>query len=340
MHEIAFDMGKEQLQAARSRRETLAAKDRLAQLRKELKPMLGDIEPVDRVKAQSFGRRSIAGTEAEAMSLTVENGIDVPFLLMLPPGKQPAPVVVAIAQEGKERFLENRAKEIEALLRAGIAVCLPDVRATGETAPATRADGGAYNRIAQMEFDLGRNLLGSRLKDLRTVLAHLRGRQDVDGRRVALWGDSFAPSNPANLWLDELEFEGGPQIQRWAEPMGAHLALLAALYEDGVQAVAARGGLAGYLTVLESAFAYMPGEDVILGVLKAGDIADIAAALAPRPLAMEGLVNGRNIRVEETALERTFEPARTAYRAAGAAQRLTLRAESQDISVWLAAQLH
>src|SRR5262249_38336976 len=169
MHEIAFDMGTKQLQAARSRREKLAAKDRLAQLRKELKPILGDIEPNRSAQPQSFGKRSIAAAEAEAMSLTVEDGIAVPFLLILPK-KQPAPVVVAIAQEGKERFLANRTKEIEALLRAGIAVCLPEVRATGETAPATRADGGAYNRIAQMEFDLGRSLLGSRLKDLRTVL--------------------------------------------------------------------------------------------------------------------------------------------------------------------------
>src|SRR5262249_56603710 len=136
------------------------------------------------------------------------------------------------------------------------------------------------------------------LKDLRTVLAYLRRRPDIDARRLALWGDSFAPPNPANLWVDELEFEGGSQIQRRAEPMGGHLALLAALYEDGVRAVAARGGLAGYLTVLENAFAYIPSEDIILGVLKTGDVADIAAALAPRPLLMEGLLTGPNSRMD------------------------------------------
>jgi hypothetical protein len=121
--------------------------------------------------------------------------------------------------------------------------------------------------------------------------------------------------------------------------MGAHLALLVALYEDGVRAVAARGGLAGYLTVLENAFAYIPNEDVILGVLKAGDVADIAAALAPRPLLMEGLVNGRNILVEESVLRRTLEPARAAYREAGTAEGLATPVEPLDISAWLAAQL-
>ena len=91
--------------------------------------------------------------------------------------------------------------------------------------------------------------------------------------------------------------------------------------------------------MLENAFAYIPNEDVILGVLKAGDVADSAAALAPRPLAMEGLVNGRNIRVEESALRRTLEVARAAYREAGAAEGLTVRVEPLDNSAWLAAQL-
>src|SRR5262249_60747363 len=122
------------------------------------------------------------------------------------------------------------------------------------------------------------------LKDLRTVLAYLRRRPDIDARRLALWGDSFAPPNPANLWVDELEFEGGSQIQRRAEPMGAHLALLAALYEDGVRAVAARGGLGGYLTVVERAFADIPGEGGLLGVVEAGDIAENPAGLGPGPV--------------------------------------------------------
>jgi hypothetical protein len=190
-----------------------------------------------------------------------------------------------------------------------------------------------------MQFDLGTNLLGSRLKDVRTVLSFLRRRTDLDGRRIAIWGESFTVPNPANLWLDELENEGGPQIQRRAEPMGAHLALLTALYEDEVRAVAARGGLAGYLTVLETSFAYIPFEDVILGVLQAGDIADIAGALAPRPLLMQELVNGRNIRVERSALDTAFEPARVAYRSAGSSDRLSLPMESQDISTWLVRQL-
>jgi hypothetical protein len=340
MHQLAYEMGTEQLQLARSRRRSLGSKERIDQLRKELNPMLGDIEPVQNPRTETFWRRSVRGAETEALSLTVEDGIAVPLVLMRPSSKSPAPVVIAIGSAGKERFFASRTKEIEALLKAGIAVCLPDVRATGETAPVPdRTDGGAYQRIAQLEFDLGTNLLGSRLKDLRTVLGYLKGRQDIDRQRIAIWGDSFTPPNTGGLWIDEVENEGGPQLQRRAEPMGAHLAMLAALYDDSVRAVVARGGVAGYLTVLENAFAYIPLEDVILGVLKAGDVVDIAAALAPRPLVMENLVNGRNIRVEGSALTKAFEPVAVAYRASESADRLIVRADSQDISTWLAAQL-
>jgi dienelactone hydrolase len=340
MHQLAFDMGTEQLETARSRRRALGSKEKRAQLRNELRPMLGDIEPVENARVDTFWTRSIRGAEAEAISLRVDDGIEVPLVLMRPSGKRAASVVIGIARDGKDRFFANRSKEIEALLRAGIAVCLPDVRGTGETATAPdRSDGGANQRIAQLEFDLGSNLLGSRLKDLRTVLAYLKRRPDVDRQRIAIWGDSFTPPNAADLWLDEVENEGGPQLQRRAEPMGAHLAMLTALYDDSVRAVVARGGLAGYLTVLESAFAYIPVEDVILGVLTTGDVADIAAGLAPRPLVMESLVNGRNIRVAENALEKAFEPARVAYRESGTPDRFTMRVNSQDISAWLAAQL-
>jgi hypothetical protein len=333
MHRIAWEMGKAQLDAAR------AAPGGTDRLRSGLKRMLGDIEP-GAPSAAIVWQRPLSGAEVEAVSLTVEDGIRVPLLLLHPAKRGAAAVVVAVSQGGKERFLANRGPEIAALLAAGVAVCLPDVRATGETAPTmNRGDGGPYHSIAQMEFDLDRNLLGSRLKDLRTVLAWLRTRTDVDRRRIAIWGDSFTPANPTNLFLDELEYEVGPQVQFRAEPLGAHLALLAALYEDDVRMVAARGGLAGYLTVLEHPFTYVPMEDIILGILKVGDIADIAAALAPRPLLLDGMVNGRNIPIEGPAMERILDPLRSAYRRQNSENRLAIQPEQQQIGLWLVSGL-
>jgi hypothetical protein len=259
MHQLAYEMGERYLRAARERRQALDPKARAAQLRKELQPMLGDIEPALSPQAEGAWRRTLPGAEAEAVSLTVEDGIRVPLLLLRPQSGQPAPVVIAVAHSGKERFLASRTADVAKLLQAGIAVCLPDVRGAGETAPAP--EGGSYKSLAQREFDLGRNFLGSRLKDLRTVLAWLRTRPELDRSRMAVWGESFSPPNPADLWVDELEYEGSPQIQYRADPSGAHLALLAALYEDDVRAVVGRGALAGYLSGLGDAVTYAPPED-------------------------------------------------------------------------------
>jgi hypothetical protein len=259
------------------------------------------------------------------------------LLLLLPEENRPAGVVVAVAQDGKSRYLTGRAEELASLLRAGLAVCLPDVRGTGETS--SSEDGDSDNGLAQREFDLSRSLLGSRLKDLRTVFAYLRRRPDLGRQKIGLWGDSFAPPNSPNLYLDELEYEAGPEFQRIADPLGAHLVLLAALYEEDVRAVVARGGLAGYLGVLKDAFTYTPMDVVLWGILKIGDIADIAGALAPRPISLAGLVDGRNILVPPADLETTFTPARRAYQDARTPDQFTVSMEAPDLTAWLIAKL-
>jgi hypothetical protein len=74
------------------------------------------------------------------------------------------------------------------------------------------------------------------------------------------------------------------------------------------------------------------------GALTAGDLCDVAAALAPRPVRLEGLVGGRNCVVEEPALRRALEPALAAYR--DHPDRLVLTAGmTGETAAWLAAAL-
>src|SRR5262249_6791001 len=127
-----------------------------------------------------------------------------------------------------------------------------------------------------------------------------------------------------------------------AEPLGGLLALFGALFEDGVRAVCARGGLAGYGALLHSPFCYVPHDAVVPGALTAGDLGDVAAALAPRPLRLAGLVDGRNCLVPADRLAGIFAPTRRAYDAAGARHRFVLEAEGEDTGAaarWLLAQL-
>jgi hypothetical protein len=302
MHQLAHDIGERHLRAAREKLAGLTGPQRAQHLRDALRPMLGDIDPAASPRAEVVSRRALSTADVEAVSLAVEDGIDVPMLLLMPKGAKAVATVVAVSQGGKERFLAHRSADLEALLRAGMAVCLADVRGTGETAPAQSAgENNALNSLAQREFDLGRSLLGSRLKDVRTVLAYLRTRPELDPRRIAVWGESFAPPNQSPLFLDEIETEMGPQIQYRADPTGAHLALLTGLYEPDVAAVAARGGLASYLSVLEDAFTYVPLDAIVLGIVKAGDISDVVSAIAPRSVLVGRQVNGRNILVDDAS---------------------------------------
>src|SRR5581483_459406 len=184
----------------------------------------------------------------------------------------------------------------------GAAVCLPDLRGTGESKPSDgRGRQSAATSISSSELMLGQTLLGSRLIDLRQVLAHLRDLAktdrgtEIDATRVALWGDSLAPVNPADRDLKvPLDADKQPDI---AEPLGGLLALFGALYEDDVKAVYARGGLVGYRSVLNSPFVYVPHDIIVPGALTAGDLCEVSAGLYPRPQRLEGLVDGLNRRV-------------------------------------------
>src|SRR5690606_21888037 len=122
----------------------------------------------------------------------------VPLLLMLPEKKndQPSPVVIGVAQAGKETFRQRRSDTIARLLDGGAAVCLPDLRGMGETRPGdSRGRASSATSLSASAWMLGHTMLGWRLKDLRSVCRWLQSQEQVDATRLVLWGESFAPPN-------------------------------------------------------------------------------------------------------------------------------------------------
>jgi cephalosporin-C deacetylase-like acetyl esterase len=343
LHELALNVAVSKLNSAQAEMAKLGPDKRREELRKRLAAKLGDIEPNPKPEASIHWTKQLDGAGIEAITLQIEPGIIVPVLVLRPAGapRPRLPLVVAIDEGGKERLLADRSDEVKELLKAGIAVCLMDVRGTGETTSEMhRGLNSEEESAAATEFMLGNTLLGARLKDLRSVLAYLSARPDVDGQQLALWGDSFAPVNPPRFALDELiGWQIGPEIEYQAEPLGGLLALLGGLYEDKVSTIAARRGLAAYSSVLEDQFAYVPNDVIVPGILEVADVADIAAALAPRPLLIENFVDGRN-RVEgDAGLRERFAQVFQSCRAAPS--QLRVRSESQEPSLarWLAQQL-
>jgi len=332
--EVAASLAEARLAAARAKRAALAPAERTRSLRVALREKLGDIEPGDPATARVLSTRRFSAFTVESVLLESAPGIKIPLYLIKPAGSAPAPlpVVLALGEGGKQAFLSGRSGALANLLKQGVAVCLADVRGTGGTGGA-RARGSSSVSLAATELMLGETALGGRLKDARTVVRYLAGRSELDVQRLLVWGDSTAGTNPREMMLDQsIHQQSGPQTIRQAEPAGPLVALLTALYEDGVRAVAVRGGLLSYASVLRDRFCYVPLDSIVPGILEVADTADLVSALAPRPVLLARLVDGRNR--PATAQEAVLE-----YRMALSGQlTITEKASDAEFAEWIRAQ--
>jgi dienelactone hydrolase len=344
VHERIAALGSERATAARKGYAELMPAARRERLRHDWARLLGEVDPKADAKIVNQDRQRLGAVTVERLALEVEPGIVVPCLLLLPERKGAArlPVVVALAQQGKQAFLKDRTSALAEILGAGAAVCLPDLRGTGESTPADNARGrsSTSTALSATELMLGRTFLGERLRDLRSVLRYLRSRTELKSDRLALWGDSFAPANSRdNTFAMPLDAD---RLPAQSEPLGGLLALFGALFEEGICATYVRGTLASYQSIVESPYCYVPHDCIVPGAHMVGDLCDIAAVLAPRPVKLEGLVDGLNREVTVEVLTQSFEPARESYRRAKAEEHLQLDAReisAEHVARWLVRQL-
>lgn len=287
---------------------------------KQWRAILGEgnfTDDLSKLKVEGEKSEKTDGVIVDRFVVRVERDIVVPVLLLRSTAQKTdgdaaqtgrPPVVLMVAQGGKAAFLKHRAEAIAALLEHGVAVCLPDLRGTGETSPGSDRGQGAWaTSIATSELMLDSTLIGARLRDLRSVIAALRTRDDVDAARLAVWGDSFAAVNGSDRDLKiPLRVSDQPAI---AEPLGGMLALLLPLYEKDVRGVYVRGGLTAFASALDSQFVYLPHDVVVRGAIPAGDLPGLAA-VSPVPLRLEALVTGVNQRADQKSLDITYSAAR------------------------------
>ncbi len=302
--------------------------NKLDKWQKLLRPTNPPLKPqVEEQKSEQSGKVTV-----ERLVLRVEDRVVVPLMLLLPErkGAGKLPVVVGIAQQGKQELLKERSELIAGLLRRGVAVCLPDLRGIGETRPGSGRDrGSSSTSLSQEELILGQTMLGCRLFDLRSVLKYLRSRPEIDSAHVALWGDSLAPVNGRDVNVEvPLDAEKQPAL---AEPLGGVLALLGALFEDGVRAVYVRRGLGSYRSLLDSRFLHVPHDAIVPGVLTVEDLPSLARSLAPRQVRLEGLVDGLNRRMDEATLTRLYGEGK-----GGTVQKSVEESKTDDVAGWLA----
>ncbi|MBI1831760.1 MAG: hypothetical protein HYR84_09955, partial [Planctomycetes bacterium] len=260
----------------------------------------------------------------------------VPVVTIRPAGaKGKIPVVIALAQEGKAGFFKHRAETIAKLLEGGVAVCLPDLRGTGETAADGRgrqSGGTSYSASLLMH---GQTAPGVQLQELVMVIRELP-KQGFGN--IALWGDSFAePNDPKTEFAKPYDVSNMP---RQSEPMGGTLALLGGLFGgDSVKAIYVRGGMVSFKSMLDSPFCYFPHDAVIPGVLPASDLPTLAEAHAKRGLRLEALVDGLNRRVDDKTLKAAY---RAAMFSRPAHDLMVLREQpssAAEVAAWLAGRV-
>ena len=342
VHEITQDMAQKNLMTRRRRREAEDGSTQAVQLQQELIEVLGPMTPFPSHRVQST-RRGVG--KSEYVVLEVEENMFVRLQILWPSrlGKTKPPVVIGLAQEGNLRLKRERRSLIQSLLGQKIAVCLTEVRGVGDGRHGEMFRGriSPSAGVAATSHMLGESLINSRVRDVRTVMTYLRNRTDIDENQIGLWGDSLATPNPVEAEL-AIPMDASLYPER-GEPLGGVAALLTALYEPHIQAVYVHGGLLSYAALLEAPFVYQPSDSFISGLLRVADLPDIAAALVPRPLWMEGLVDGCNRQVSRKQIKETYHLAQAAYAQSEEPDRLVIETEKASvdkISQWFKSYLY
>jgi hypothetical protein len=164
------------------------------------------------------------------------------------------------------------------------------------------------------------SLPARQMKDVRSVLGYLAGRDDVDPARLALWGEDLGePNGRADepILFDETGFrQSSPTPMRRVEPAGCLLTLWAALFPVEapgggtfrVRAVLVRDCLASFLSVMQRRHHYLPMDAVAPGIAAAADVADMARGLLADGVSVtiEGLRDGSNRQVAPETVAAEF----------------------------------
>jgi len=340
VYELARKLADERIAVARKNIASVDFASCRTILRNGWSRLLGNITPARNPIIKTVEHEETNGVAVERIVLEVEPGIVVPLVMMWARDERsdPLPIVIALADSGKQKFLTARPDAVSTWLEAGCAVCLPDLRGFGET---SAGDSHGHRSIGTTlscrDQVLGQTLLGSRLRDLRSILQFLWARRGLD-EKVSLWGDSLAAFNPPERSEVVPYGVDNPNVE--AEPSAGLLVLLTALFEDNVNAIYARGTFASFRSLLDSKFLYVPHDSVVPGALTVGDVTDIAAALVPRPLRVECPVDGLNRGIPFDTIVEAFAPTSQAYRLANASEQFSLNVTGQDDSaVWLLDQI-
>jgi cephalosporin-C deacetylase-like acetyl esterase len=179
---------------------------------------------------------------------------------------------------------------LDDLVKAGHDVAVPSLRGMGESLPEkgslAKKYFGADQNEAFLAMHLNRPLLGHRVVDLLTVVEWLG--QDTAPLEILALGNT------------------GP------------IALHAAALDKRIAKVMLERSLFSWQNVVETPISYRQLANVVPSALRAYDLPDLAALLAPRPLTLEDPVNAQNLPAGADIVAAAYRACRDHYRQLGA----------------------
>jgi len=221
----------------------------------------------------------------EKIEFWSEEGVSVPAILLIPrrfKSKLPAVIALHGNAANKEMVVGIQRNNPDydfgyRLMKKGYVVLAIDHRGWGERYEELKG----YHRNPTKTFLLGRNTTGLRVWDCLRAVDYLETRPEVDASQISCVGMS----------------------------MGAEIALLATALDRRIKAAI----ISGWFGTFKHFFIerYVGPEMLIPGILKYGELVDIAGLIAPRPLFIEIGRYDTLINIEESM--KAFEKLKQIY---------------------------
>ncbi len=275
----------------------------------KLRELLGPHQPPAKWHAQVERVVELPDHRREELILIAPGHAPLPLYLLIPKGvKGPCPAIVAVHGHGPHGYdavvgreltpgIDNAVKSANydygrQLVRRGYVVAAPCLtpfgRRLGDGKPQRGTDPCAVAFIRlQM---LGKLLIAENLRDVLWAVELLARRKDVDAQRLGCVGLSY----------------------------GGRMAMLAAAVEPRIKVAVVSGALNCFQERVQ--VRYSCGAQVIPGLLKYGDVPEIASLIAPRPCLWE--VGTKDALMPERWVTEAHGRIRKVYRALGAEKQL------------------
>jgi len=223
-----------------------------------------------------------------------EQGINIPGLAFIPKRfLPPHPAMLYIHEDGKDSHPE----QLKRLVEAGYFIFAIDPRGMGETKPQRTNEfdrRGSWSAqllgfeaaLAYNGLKIGAPLFGTRLLDVIKGVDYLCSREDVDIDQIGCIGHG----------------------------VGALLAMYAGSIDGRIELVVAYEPLLSYRSLVDSQFYTHHFNTFLPDVIKAFDLPDVAATIAPRTLILVYPVDAMKNRVPTEVVEKEYAWAKEIYR--------------------------